>query len=194
MSGLIEIYNQKKGIRLENWLSDPKNKRRIYGKRIFYIVKANLDDKKTNKTKSIYKFGIAGSGGKGGAAARLESYINSYGRHSKQNPAAGVMLYFLAGNAYNKNILREKSKVFLREKFIKDILKQEELISENRGSERTFADLDYIKNLIAGTTPRAPSTEQEVVRTMETRGVAVEPENLKDYVDTPSRPLKKKKR
>jgi len=189
MSGLIEIYNNKRGIRLENWLKNPKNTDKIKKMRLLYIVKANLDDKKSNKKKSIYKFGIAGIGGSN-PASRLESYVIDYGHHAKENPAAGVMLYFLAGTKYNDKVDPTKSRVKLREKFIKSILKKEEMISENRGDERTFADLDYLKSLIAVKTEKAPAVEKEAVRTVETRGYARRPDYLKDFLDTPyDRPI-----
>jgi len=180
-SGLYEIYNKKDGIRLETWLNEEENLKEIENMRLLYIIKPNLDDKKTNKTKSIYKFGIAGIGGSN-PANRLKSYVIDYGHHSKKNPAAGVMLYFLAGTKYNAQVDPTKSKVKLREKFIKSILKKDELISENRGDERTFADLNYIKSLVAVTTPKAPPTEQEVVRTIETRGYSRKPQKFKDFL------------
>ena len=52
---LTNLFLDKKGVPLDQWLSEPENLEMIRGKRIFYILKPRLDP-------NIFKFGIATRG------------------------------------------------------------------------------------------------------------------------------------
>jgi len=62
-----ELLRTKTGVELSNWIENNKDK--LYNQRIFYVVKANLEQKDT------YKIGISEKSGNG-AYQRLKDYFH----------------------------------------------------------------------------------------------------------------------
>ena len=80
-NNLKELLKNKKGVELKTWLE--RNKEKIKDKRIFYVLKANLEKE------DVYKIGISERGGTS-AYGRLNDYYHFYGASSKTNPCKGV--------------------------------------------------------------------------------------------------------
>jgi len=146
---LQNIFINKKGVSLDEWLKDPENIAKILGKRILYLIKSNLDN-------NILKFGIVTNYGQegNGAYRRLISYIHSYGRESdnktrdqQKNNKHGVQLYGIWGNNYNKDVEPKNTGVMKKETYIKSHLKVN-IKNVNRGSERTSITLNELIKLI----------------------------------------------
>ena len=145
---LTNLFLDKKGTPLDEWLSDEDNLELIYGKRVFYILKANLDLK-------IFKFGIA-TNDRDGAFRRLVSYLNYYGfeednakqKKQKQRKIFGIQLYGLWGVNYNSNVEPKNSAVARKENYIKSVLK-DNITSVARGSERTSISLDELIAMVS---------------------------------------------
>jgi len=141
------IFKDLKGIELDEWLNDPENIAQILNKRIFYILKSNID-------KRVIKFGISTTEGTDGDGAyrRLKSYINYYGRNNAceiKNPECkfGIKLYALYGNNYNKNTEKKNTMVQRKENYVKRELK-ENITTIDRGSERTSISLRNLIKLV----------------------------------------------
>ena len=131
--------SEKKSVELGPWLDEESNKRRIYDKRIFYIIKPNQD--------SVVKFGIGGLDGKAGAWGRLHQYINEYGHESELNVCSGVRLLYLAATVYNPNVETINTAVFRKEKAAKDFFRSDAI--EGRGFERILQErLDELFTIV----------------------------------------------
>ena len=126
-------------VELGPWLDDFKNKEKLYGMRMFYVLKPNAEN--------VVKFGIAGTMGESGAWARLHQYIHEYGYASDLNRCTGVRLLYLAGNKYNKNVDLVNSDVYKKELVCKKYFRAPEIDAHilGRGYERI--NLDRISEL-----------------------------------------------
>ena len=135
------IYSDTYATELVPWLAVEANKKKIYGMRLFYVVKPNAED--------VVKFGIAGTKGESGAWSRLAQYGHSYGQATNLNPCTGVQLLFLAGNKYNKDVLLVDSDVFKKEAACKVYFRSPEVNAHlvARGFERL--NLDRIAELFS---------------------------------------------
>ena len=144
---LTNLFLDKKGVPLDQWLVEPDNLEMIRGKRIFYILKPRLDPQ-------IFKFGIATNDGDG-AFRRLISYVTYYGFEDdnttqlkqKQRKIFGILVYGLWGVNYNSNVEPKNSAVARKEKYIKSKLR-ENIEAVNRGSERTSISLNELIALV----------------------------------------------
>ena len=141
------IFKNLKGTELDEWLKEPENIALILNKRIFYVLKSNLDN-------SVIKFGVSTNEGSDGDGAyrRLLSYINYYGRTSdcerkSKDCKYGIKIYALYGNDYNKNTEKKNTMVQRKENYIKRELKPN-IEKTNRGSERTSTSLGHLIKLI----------------------------------------------
>lgn len=122
--------NPMTSVDLATWLDEEANKRKIYNRRTFYIIKPNADN--------VVKFGIAGLEGKSGSWGRLHQYINEYGYASDLNVCAGVRLLYLAGNIYNPNVETVNSAVYRKELACKDYFRDTAI--KGRGFERILQE------------------------------------------------------
>lgn len=136
------------GIELnDDWLKNNN----LSGKRIFYVIKPNFEDKE------IYKVGVAS----GNAKKRIMDYILAYGVKTSENPHKGVKLYLLLLNNYHADTTKSKSAVEILEKKIKDKLTKEG--KKDRGKEWFEVSLNELRDLIqeySGVTDEA--TERRV--------------------------------
>ena len=131
------------------------NKKKIYGMRLFYVVKPNAE--------TVVKFGIAGTrSGKSEAWARLSQYGHYYGESSDLNPCVGVQLLFLAGNKYNSRVPLVKSDVYKKELACKQYFRSAEVNAHliGRGFERL--NLDRIAELFSIIDDRSNKTFGDV--------------------------------
>ena len=131
--------NNGKPVFLEDWIQ--ANRGKILNKRIFYVVRPNLED-------DVTKFGIGGMDGGEGAYNRLNQYVITYGKNSRRNKCVGVLLFYLAGNKYNSLVQTSNSLVWKKEKFLKDELKSTTDILPGRGAERTKLPINRLMDLI----------------------------------------------
>jgi len=146
--------NRGKSVDLEKWLAKHKND--LYNKRVFYVLKANLD-------KTITKIGIAGNEtGKASAYGRLHQYIILYGNNNKNDKCQGVQLYCIRWNTYNQFITPTNSSVYRKELQIKRNLKMEDAVVA--GSERTRASLDKIFQMIDDPSNKTDEDKQDEIR------------------------------
>ena len=99
----IISYKNAKGTELHNWLL--KNGDSLKNKRIFYVVKANLD-----KDKDVFKIGIS-ERGDNSAIGRLIDYVHFYGITNNENRCQGVKLYLLLANVFNPDVEASHSAV-----------------------------------------------------------------------------------
>jgi len=141
-----EVYLNNKGIPLEDYLDNVDNLVGLINKRIFYILKANMDS-------NIYKFGIS-TGANESAIKRLYDYVYTYGYNSdnktrsmKQKPIHGIKLYGLWTVNYNSNVESKNSAVSRKERYIKGELR-ENIALVGRGSERTSVSLNKLIDLV----------------------------------------------
>lgn len=153
------LYKNNRGIELDTFLN--QNRAVLHKKRIFYVIKANLDDKQ------VYKIGISEKGD-GAATARLLDYVYNYGVSDDGNKCKGVKLYLLLANVYNPDVSEADAAVRKLETKAKAHLKQ----YRERGHERFRINIDDLlkyletQELIADTentvrkTPRLAAKEQ----------------------------------
>lgn len=136
------------GIELnDDWLKNNN----LSGKRIFYVIKPNFEDK------DIYKIGVASDIAK----KRMMDYILAYGVKTSENQYKGVKLYMLLFNNYHANTRKGKSAVEILEKKVKDKLTHGG--KKDRGNEWFEVTLDELRGLIhqySGVTDEA--TERRV--------------------------------
>ena len=157
-------YQNKKGTELHNWLLE--NGDSLKNKRIFYVVKANME-----QDKDVYKIGIS-ERGDNSAIGRLIDYVHFYGVTNKENSCQGVKLYLLLANVFNPDVEASHAAVRkLETKVIRDFADKRE-----RGRERIHVSIqelfDYLEenNYITDTeketrkTPRLAEKEQAAAK------------------------------
>lgn len=93
------LIKNKKGVELKTWLD--KNRTKLDNQRIFYVLKANLEQG------DIFKIGISEKGDKS-AYGRLNDYYNHMGKTDKDNKCLGVKLYLLIANTFNPSVENNK--------------------------------------------------------------------------------------
>ena len=121
------------GIELnDDWLKNNN----LSGKRIFYVIKPNFEDK------DIYKIGVASDIAK----KRIMDYILTYGVKTTENQHKGVKLYMLLFNNYHANTRKGKSAVEILEKKVKEKLTQDG--KKDRGKEWFEVTLDELQGVI----------------------------------------------
>jgi len=144
-------FNEK-GVPLETWVKE--NYDIIKGKRVLYVIRANIDNELGNK---VYKFGVAGMDS-GEPIGRLNQYIYMYGYNSESNSRQGCKLIALYYTDYNKFVEKRKSAIWKTEKRLKQALKPN-IWRINRGDERTSMSLDMMKAYIE----REPYHDEETI-------------------------------
>ena len=143
------------GMRLQDFLNDPKMVEKIKNKRIFYIVEPRLEQGK------YLKFGIAGVN-TGRGIARLKEYDIVYGHFDTGNKCTGVTLWAVYPFEYNRLVEPKNSKVAKLELKLKRQCRggfsgsdgkeakcREEDTGDFRGSERVsgISGFDLIKKV-----------------------------------------------
>jgi len=98
----VEVVSMD-GVELGPWIE--KNKRDLKNKRIFYIVRPNLE-----QGENIYKVGIS-ERGDNSAIGRLLDYVYFYGVTDKKNKCLGCQLHVLLANTFNPDVEYSKSAV-----------------------------------------------------------------------------------
>jgi len=93
------LIKNKKGVELKTWLD--KNRTKLDNQRIFYVLKANLEQG------DIFKIGISEKGDKS-AYGRLNDYYNHMGKTDKDNKCLGVRIYLLIANTFNPSVENNK--------------------------------------------------------------------------------------
>ena len=132
----IELYKNINGTELNTFLLEnnklPANSRdSLRNKRIFYVVKANLD-----QDKDVYKIGIS-ERGDNSAKGRLTDYVHFYGVSEKENKCLGVKLYLLLANVFSPDVTFADSFVRRLETKVKKQFKDK----RERGDERIHVPL-----------------------------------------------------
>lgn len=125
-------YKNPNGTELHNWLL--KNGSSLKNKRIFYVVKANLD-----KEKDVFKIGIS-ERGDNSAIGRLIDYVHFYGVTNNENKCQGVKLYLLLANVFNPDV--EASHSAVRKLETKVIAKYAD--RRERGKERIHVPIQEL--------------------------------------------------
>jgi len=151
-NNLKELLKNKKGVELKTWLE--RNKEKIKDKRIFYVLKANLEKE------DVYKIGISERGGTS-AYGRLNDYYHFYGTSSKTNPCKGVKLYLVLANTYNVDVNASDSKVRKLETLLKRDFKE----FRARGEERLNTSIDSIFEYLQKANLIVTETEKPVRET-----------------------------
>jgi len=93
------LIKNKKGVELKTWLDE--NRTKLDNQRIFYVLKANLEQG------DIFKIGISEKGDKS-AYSRLTDYFNHMGKTDKDNKCLGVRIYLLIANTFNPSVENNK--------------------------------------------------------------------------------------
>lgn len=123
-------YKSKEGTELHNWLLEHGDSLR--NKRIFYVVRANLEQKK-----DVYKIGIS-ERGDNSAIGRLIDYVHFYGVSNDKNKCQGVKLHLLLANVFNPDVTASHAAVRrLETKVIADYADKRE-----RGRERIHVSIE----------------------------------------------------
>ena len=151
-NNLKELLKNKNGVELKTWLE--RNKEKIKDKRIFYVLKANLEKE------DVYKIGISERGGTS-AYGRLNDYYHFYGTSSKTNPCKGVKLYLVLANTYNVDVNASDSKVRKLETLLKRDFKE----LRARGEERLNTSIDSIFEYLQKANLIVTETEKPVRET-----------------------------
>ena len=163
----IELYKNTNGIELNTFLLEnnklpPSDKRSLKNKRVFYVVKANVDQEK-----EVFKIGIS-ERGYNSAKGRLIDYVHFYGVSEPENKCLGVKLYLLLANVFNPDVENRNAAVRRLETKVKAEFKDK----RERGDERINVSIqDLFKYLethhyigddeqVARQTPRLASKEQ----------------------------------
>ena len=131
---LVEMFDyrhqsngSRQPVNLEDWLR--ANPDKLNNKRIFYVIKANLEP-------DITKFGITTDGGNS-AQNRMKQYLITYGKNSSSNRCTGVKLWYMAGTEYNRLVQTTNTLVHKKELYLKRELKSKSETEPGRGTERT---------------------------------------------------------
>ena len=123
-------YKSKKGTELHNWLLTYGDS--LKNKRIFYVVRANLE-----QDKDVYKIGIS-ERGDNSSIHRLIDYVHFYGVTNEENKCQGVKLHLLLANVFNPDVTASHAAVRkLETKVIADFADKRE-----RGRERIHVPID----------------------------------------------------
>ena len=163
----IELYKNVNGIELNTFLLEnkklpPTDRLSLTNKRVFYVVKANLD-----KDEDVYKIGIS-ERGYNSAKGRLIDYVHFYGVSTPKNECLGVKLYLLLANVFNPDVEYRNAAVRRLETKVKRQFKD----NRERGDERInvpiqelFTYLESNKYLtdtepVVRQTPRLAAKEQ----------------------------------
>ncbi len=150
------------GIKLEDFLSSKKYLKEIEHKRIFYILRPELEKGK------ILKFGIAGIN-TGRAVARLREYDIVYGKYSKDNPCTGVRVFAIFTTEYNRLVAPTNSLIQKLELKVKRECRKGDFGSCNKDESGDFRGSERIKHvtpeeLIQHVRKLLPSVEDEVTK------------------------------
>jgi hypothetical protein len=115
------------GIDLAAWLAE--HSRALDNSRAFYIIQSRLD-------RGVFKFGFSN----GDSAARLRSYLHTYGR-------GNVTLHLLIRTAYNRNVTRERSAMCALELRVKRQFAAQ-IAALDRGAERLAVPIKKIRQAL----------------------------------------------
>ena len=141
----------RQGVELKDWLE--KNKDKLKKQRIFYILKANMENK------DVYKIGIS-ERGDSSAYGRLNDYYHFYGT-TKAGTCYGVKLHLVLANTFNPDVALSDSRVRYVETKMKAYFKAIE--KNERGSERFKVSIDELFNyMIDNKLLEAPEKETVV--------------------------------
>jgi hypothetical protein len=141
----------RKGEELKDWIE--KHKDDLKNQRIFYILKANMENK------DIFKIGISERGDTS-AYGRLNDYYHFYGT-TKVGTCYGVKLHLVLANTFNPNVNHSDSRVRYVENKVKAHFKAIE--KRERGSERFKVSIDELFNyMIDNNLLQAPEKETVV--------------------------------
>jgi hypothetical protein len=105
------------GVDLAGWLAE--HSRSLANSRTFYVIQARSD-----REAGVYKIGFSNTD----SAARLKSYLNTYGR-------GNVTLHILIRSGYNVNVTRERSAMYGLEQRVKRQFAAQ-IAALDRGAER----------------------------------------------------------
>jgi len=122
-----------KPMQLDLFLAKYKGNAELRNKRLIYVLAPNLEKGRT------VKVGIAGMSD-GDPVPRLQSYIATYGISDRKNNCKGTTLHFIGVTEYNKNVLRENSKIYKTEQLVIETYKRYRDARGERAKER-FIDL-----------------------------------------------------
>ena len=127
----IELYKNVNGIELNTFLLENSklsadDKYSLKNKRVFYVVKANID-----RDTDVFKIGIS-ERGDSSAKGRLTDYVHFYGVSEKENKCLGVKLYLLLANVFNPDVEYRNAAVRRLETKVKAKYKDK----RERGDER----------------------------------------------------------
>jgi len=125
------LLKSKRGCELKTWIE--KNKLRLSNHRIFYILKANLEQG------DVYKIGISEKGDTS-AYGRLNDYYNHMGKTDKDNKCLGVKLHLVIANLFNPSVQNNKVRA-IETKVIKHL---KEAGATARGRERFKISIDKL--------------------------------------------------
>ena len=141
----------RKGVELKDWLE--KHKDKLKNQRIFYILKANMENK------DIFKIGISERGDTS-AYGRLNDYYHFYGT-TMRGTCYGVKLHLVLANTFDANVNHSDSRVRYVENKVKAHFKAIE--KRERGSERFRVSIDELFNyMIDNNLLKAPEKETVV--------------------------------
>jgi len=131
------FYSSKKGTELNSWLLENKDK--LKNQRIFYVVRAILDQEK-----EVYKIGISEKGDNS-ATSRLYDYVHFYGVTNKENKCQGVKLHLILANTYNPDVDEKHAAV----RQLETKVKAEFADRRERGNERIHCTIDELFDYLA---------------------------------------------
>ena len=141
-----------KGVELKDWLEE--NSTKLRNQRIFYILKANMENK------DVFKIGLSERGGNS-AYGRLNDYYHFYGK-TKQGGCYGVKLHLVLANTWNPDVENSDARVRRVETKMKARFKSK----VERGTERFAVNItDLFSYMIENNLLREEEIERSVRRT-----------------------------
>jgi hypothetical protein len=134
-NNLKVFLKNKTGTELKPWLE--KHKDDLKNHRIFYILKANLEQG------DVFKLGISERGDTS-AYGRLNDYYHIMGKTSNDNKCKGVKLYLVVGNLFDPSVASNK----VREVETKVIAELKKKGATERGRERFRISINDLFDVI----------------------------------------------
>ena len=162
------VYLDWKPIPLEDFIK--QNRDIIAGQRLFYVLKANSDNR-------IYKVGVSHPAN-GRHHSRLDDYIRYHGLNLNDNKCSGVILHYIRGWKYQEGVAKKDTHANRLEKMVKRLLKHYNLQKVGRKSDERFdIKMTTLKGAVNETIPEAVLTAKPLT----TRAKAKEESYLKNF-------------
>ena len=174
----LDFYGWENPMPLETYMRIHYEELSKNKQRLFYVLTPRLDYRKATM-QGLIKIGIAGvNSSHGKAIGRLKQYLIAYGTQEADNPYSGVDVWFISATKWTDDTEPKNTRIHRLELRIKQLIKDNHFKKKGRGTERTTASMDQIREWLDAliTTPMDSMQDAPVGLMCKTKAQKKKPE------------------